>query len=81
MSFLFGSSQAAAPPPVPPPPPTPPTLATPSISEQGAAERASIASAEGQGFTGTDVTGGQGSASPNTTNPASQMTQKSLLGS
>ena len=69
MSFLFGSPKAPVP---PPPPPQPPQLANPSIAEQGAAERRNLASAEGQGFTGTDVTGGQGSKNPSTT--------KSLLG-
>lgn len=66
---------AAAP---PPPPPPAPMLMQPSIAEQGASERASLASAAGQGFSGTDVTGGQGAKAPPTTGAAGQ--QKSLLG-
>jgi hypothetical protein len=64
MSFLFGSPKA---PPPPPPPPAAPQLANPSIAEQGAAERQKLASAEGQGTDGTDVTGGRGAANPRTT--------------
>lgn len=60
------------PPAIPPPPPSAPNIAQPSIAEQGAAERTSLASAQGQGLNGTDVTGGQGSAPPPTT--------KSILG-
>lgn len=75
---LFGGGKSAAQPPAaPPPPPSAPMLSRPSIAEQGAAERESLASAEGQGFTGTDVTGGQGASSPNTTN---NQGTKSLLG-
>lgn len=66
---MFGGP---SPPPPPPPPPAPPTLAQPSIQEMGAAERARLEGAEGAGFGGTDVTGGQGAASPPTT--------KALLG-
>lgn len=69
MSFLFGGAKAPA---APPPPPNPPTLSTPSIAEQGAAERAQLAGGEGARFNGTDVTGGQGAKAPQTT--------KSLLG-
>lgn len=69
MSFLMPKPEAPVP---PPPPPAPPAAASPSISQQGAAERTSLASAAGEGFTGTDVTGGQGAAAPATT--------KSLLG-
>lgn len=75
MSFLFGSPQA---PPPPPPPPSAPQLAQPSIAAQGAAERQSLASAEGQGTNGTDVTGGQGTPAPSTTN--NPTASKSLLG-
>lgn len=67
---MFGGPKAPDP---PPPPPAPPSLAQPSIVQQGAAEREQLASAGGQGFTGTDVTGGQGAGAPSTT--------KSLLGS
>lgn len=63
MGLLFGS-KAPAP---PPPPPAPPSLGTTSIMEAGAQERQRLASAEGQGFSGTDVTGGQGAKAPNTT--------------
>lgn len=69
MSFLFGSP---SPPPPPPPPPAAPQMASPSIMEQAAAEKRTLASAEGQGYNGTDVTGGQGAKAPSTT--------KSLLG-
>ena len=73
MSFLFGSPKA---PPPPPPPPNAPSMASPSIAEQGAAERQTLASAAGAGFTGTDVTGGRGAANPQTT----ATPVKSLLG-
>lgn len=63
-------------PPPPPPPPNAPSLAQPSIAEQGASARAAMQGAEGAGFNGTDVTGGQGAAAPQTT---AQPT-KSLLG-
>jgi hypothetical protein len=69
MSMLFGGPSVPA---APPPPPNPSSVASPSIMEQGAAERASLAGAEGAGSGGTDVTGGQGAAAPSTT--------KSLLG-
>jgi hypothetical protein len=69
VSFLFG---APSPPPPPPPPPAAPQAASPSIMEQGAAEKRTLASAEGQGYLGTDVTGGQGAKAPSTT--------KSVLG-
>ena len=59
-------------PPPPPPPPAPPTMATPSIAQSGAAERARLQSEGGMGFAGTDVTGGAGLKAPTTT--------KSLLG-
>jgi hypothetical protein len=71
MSFLFGSPKA---PPPAPPPPAAPQIAQPSIAEAGAAERQKLASAEGAGFSGTDVTGGKGAAAPQTT------ATKSLLG-
>lgn len=66
---LFGGLKAPAP---PPPPPTPASPASPSIAEQGAAERTSLAAAAGQGFSGNDVTGGQGASGARTT--------KSILG-
>lgn len=70
MGFLFPTPKAPA------PPPPPPSAASPdsgSIAETGAAQRASLASAEGSGSNGTDVTGGEGASAPATT--------KSLLGS
>ena len=69
MSFLFGGVKAPTP---PPPPNLASTLAAPTIMEQAAQERATLASAEGQGTMGTDMTGGQGAKNPSTT--------KSLLG-
>ena len=48
------------------------SLSSPTIMEQAAQERATLASAEGQGTMGTDMTGGQGAKNPSTT--------KSLLG-
>jgi hypothetical protein len=69
MSMLFGSPKAPTP---PPPPPAAPQLGQASIMEQAASERETLASADGGGMTGTDVTGGQGAKSPSTT--------KSLLG-
>ncbi len=74
MSFLSPSLPAP-----PPPPPNPTNLSAPSIIEQGASERAQLASASGQGSDGTNVTGGQGVANPATTaNPGAS---KTLLGS
>lgn len=70
MSFIMGGGPSAPPPP--PPPPTAAAPAQPSIAQQGAAERASLSNAAGAGFSGTDVTGGQGASAPSTT--------KSLLG-
>lgn len=69
MSMLFGSPKAPAP---PPPPPSAPQAANPSIMEQAASERETLASAEGAGMSGTNATGGQGAKAPSTT--------KSLLG-
>lgn len=69
MSMLFSSPKA---PQAPPPPPAAPQTASPSIMEQAASERETLASAEGGGMNGTDVTGGKGAAAPSTT--------KSLLG-
>lgn len=66
---MFGE-KAPAP---PPPPPAPASLAQPSIQEARANQRASLASASGEGFEGTDETGGQGAQNPSTT--------KVLLGS
>ena len=80
MSMLFGSP--AAPPP-PPPPPAAPSLAQPSIAEAGAQEQQRLASAEGAGFLGTDVTAPGGTPAPQTTNPgatSSSGTGKTLLG-
>lgn len=71
---VSGGGKATTPPPPPGAPPPPATSAAPSIAEQGAAERDSLAGAAGAGFSGTDVTGGQGASNPNTTQ------QKSLLG-
>ena len=69
---MLGSAPSAPPPP--PPPPIPPTLATPSVAQSGAAERARLQAQEGAGFNGTDVTGGKGLPAPETTKT------KSLLG-
>lgn len=66
---LFGGPKPPAP---PPPPPAPATLASQSVVEQGAAQRERLASSEGQGLDGTDLTGGQGASPPSTT--------KTLLG-
>lgn len=71
---MFGSSPS--PPPPPPPPPAAPMLANPSIAQGASQERSRLASAAGEGFTGTDVTGGQGAAAPQTTAGA----PKNLLG-
>lgn len=68
MSFLFPPK---APTP-PPPPPAAPTLGMPTIMQAAAHERETLASAEGEGQNGADVTGGQGAAAPQTT--------KTLLG-
>lgn len=73
---LFGGAPEAPPPP--PPPPPPPAAADPGIQQKGAAERTSLASAAGQGFSGTDVTGGQGVTGP--TNTTGKAGQKALLG-
>lgn len=67
MTALFSAPKA---PPPPPPPPAPPDLNSASIAEAGAAARQSIASAQGQGFAGTDVTGGKGAPNPTTTKTA-----------
>ena len=48
--------------------------------EQGAAEKRTLASAEGQGYNGTDVTGGQGAKTPVTTAAVGSGAAKSLLG-
>ncbi len=70
---IFGGPSLPAP---PPPPPNPSTLAQQSLIEQGAASaRQQAASGQGQGTVGTDVTGGQGAASPTNTT-----SQKALLG-
>jgi hypothetical protein len=70
MSFLMPSTPS--PPPPPPPPANAPAL--PSTIQNGAAERQTLAAAEGQGMSGTDVTGGQGVKN------SSVKTTKSLLG-
>jgi hypothetical protein len=71
MSFLMPSLPAP-----PPPPPNPTNLAAPSIMEQGAAERAQLASASGQGSDGTNVAGASQAAPAQTTaNP-----MKTVLG-
>lgn len=61
---MFGSPPVPA---APPPPPNAATLATPSVLDQGQAESARLAGAEGAGSNGTDVTGGQGAKAPATT--------------
>ncbi len=71
MSFLTGGNTPQAPAP-PPPPPAPTSVAQTSIMQEGAAQRSRIKGAQGSGFAGTDVTGGQGAAPARTT--------KSLLG-
>jgi hypothetical protein len=68
----FGGSPS--PPPPPPPPPAPPSISQNTIAADAAAERARLAAAEGAGFSGTDVSGGQG------VSPSSVSTTKSLLG-
>lgn len=68
---LFSSPKA---PPPPPPPPAAPQMASPSVAQSAAIEKETLASAEGAGSNGTDVTGGQG-VSKGSTN-----TTKSLLG-
>lgn len=73
MSFLIPSGPS--PPPPPPPPANAPTL--PSTIQNGAAERQTLAAAEGEGMSGTDVTGGQGAKNPDTTKT---IQTKSLLG-
>jgi hypothetical protein len=72
MSFLFPSSSKPPAPPPPPPAANPPRLAQPSIMAAGAAEKTALQTLEGQGMSGTDVTGGQGAKAPSTT--------KTLLG-
>lgn len=59
-------------PPPPPPPPSPSTLASPGVAQTGQAESQRLQGAEGQGFEGTDVTGG---------NAGAASTTRSLLGS
>ena len=66
------------PPQTPPPPPAPPTLASQSIMQSGAAERARLKTAEGAGFDSTDKTGGQGVTGPTSTTATAG--KKSLLG-
>jgi hypothetical protein len=73
---IFNPPKAPAP---PPPPANAPQLASPSIAEQGAAERATLSAAQGAGFNGQDKTGGQGAAPPGTT-ASNGAPQKSLLG-
>lgn len=73
MSTLFSTPKA---PIAPPPPPSPAAPASPSVMEQGASERQTLSSAAGEGFSGTDLTGGQGAAGAGTGG-----TTKSLLGS
>lgn len=69
MSMVFGSPKAPAP---PPPPPAAPQIASPSVAQAASMEKETLASAEGAGLNGTDVTGGQGVKEATTT--------KSLLG-
>jgi hypothetical protein len=68
---LLGAG-ANKPPPPPPAPPAPPSTSSTNIEDAAAEERQRLASAEGGGQEGTDVTGGQGAKAPSTT--------KSLLG-
>lgn len=81
MGFLFGGPKPPAP---PPPPPAAPSVGTASIQEAAAAERQRIASAQGQGSDGTDVTGGQGVKTPASTTAnavqAGATATKSVLG-
>lgn len=71
MSFFGGGPSA---PPPPPPPPSAPLAASPSIAQSAAMEKETLASAEGGGLEGTDVTGGQGVDTSKTS------TTKTLLG-
>lgn len=50
----------------PPPPPNPPTLAGGSSQQAGAQTAAMAAAMEGHGFGGTEVTGPEGAAQPET---------------
>lgn len=70
MSMPFGPSTPAP----PPPPPSAPQAASPSIAQNAAVQKETLANAEGAGNNGTDVTGGQGAKAPSTT------ASKSLLG-
>ena len=69
----MGLFDAPAAPTPPPPPPAAPLAASPSIAENSKAQKETLATAEGEGLNGTDVTGGQG-----VTGKVS--TTKSLLG-
>ena len=66
MGFLMPKVSVPAPPPPPPPPPAPPTQADPSVVLAGSAQRAAAAAASGLGGDGTILTGGQGTAAPQT---------------
>lgn len=71
MSFL--APKAPTPPPPPPPPANPPQMADASVRNAAAQTGARAVAAEGAGFAGTLLTGGQGAAAPPTAT-------KSLLG-
>jgi hypothetical protein len=62
VSFLFGKA-----PNPPPPPPAAPQLGSSAIMQAAAHERETLASAEGQGMGGMDVTGGKGVTNERTT--------------
>jgi hypothetical protein len=65
MGFLMPDAPAAPPPPPPlPPAANPATVASGQPQAAGAKARASAAAAEGQGFSNTEKTGGQGIAAP-----------------
>lgn len=77
MGIFGGGSQSASAPPPPPIPPAanPPTYANASVQATGAAARARAAAANGQGFAGTDMSGG------NTNMPTiAPVANKTLLG-
>jgi len=59
---LFSAPSAPTPPPPPPLPPAapPPTVASGPVQAAGANSKARSAIAAGAGFSGTDLTGGQG---------------------
>jgi len=66
---LFAGGQTPPPPPPLPPAAPPPTIASGQVQTTGAAAKARSALASGAGFSGTDMTGGQGLGAPNTAAP------------